>query len=118
MTDLATALGWYSVPVPHGALDSVAELLARTPMVPAQAQWIESLRVPVLMDTAKARTELGWHPRHDALETLEETISVARAGSDLTPAAIAGWGDSASASSCEITWITALISARWVNACG
>jgi nucleoside-diphosphate-sugar epimerase len=79
MTDLATALGWYSVPVPDGALESVAEVLARMPMVPAQAQWIESLRVPVLMDTAKARTELGWHPRHDALETLEETVSAARA---------------------------------------
>jgi nucleoside-diphosphate-sugar epimerase len=78
MTDLATELGWYSVPIPGNALDGVAELVARMPMVPAQAQWIESLRVPVLMDTAKARRELGWRPRHDALETLSESVSTAR----------------------------------------
>jgi nucleoside-diphosphate-sugar epimerase len=79
MTDLATELGWYSVPVPDSALDAVAELIARAPMVPAQAQWIESLRVPVLMDTTKARRELAWRPRHDALETLSETVSASRA---------------------------------------
>ncbi len=79
MSALATALGWYSVPIPESALDGIAEFVARTPMVPAQAQWIESLRVPVLMDTAKARRELGWHPRHQARETLEEMITAARA---------------------------------------
>jgi nucleoside-diphosphate-sugar epimerase len=78
MTDLATELGWYSVPVPESALDAAAELIARAPMVPAQTQWIESLRVPVLMDTGKARRELGWRPRHDAIETLSETVSAAR----------------------------------------
>jgi nucleoside-diphosphate-sugar epimerase len=78
MTDLANALGWYSVPIPASALDGVAELVARMPMVPAPAQWIESLRVPVLMDTSKARRELGWRPHHDALETLEEMVSAAR----------------------------------------
>jgi nucleoside-diphosphate-sugar epimerase len=79
MTDLATELGWYSVPVPVAALDAAAELIARAPMVPAQAQWIESLRVPVLMDTGKARRELDWRPRHDAIETLSETVSASRA---------------------------------------
>jgi len=78
MSELASALGWYSVPIPDSALDGVAEVIARAPMVPAQAQWIESLRVPVLMDTAKTRRELGWRPKHDAAETLDETISAAR----------------------------------------
>ncbi len=31
------------------------------------------------MDTAKARRALGWQPRHDALATLRETITAARA---------------------------------------
>ena len=31
------------------------------------------------MDTAKARTELGWRPEHDAGETLAETVTAARA---------------------------------------
>jgi nucleoside-diphosphate-sugar epimerase len=79
MSALAVALGWYSVPIPGTALEGAAEFVARTPMLPAQAQWIESLRVPVLMDTAKARKELAWRPRHDAQETLEEMVAAARA---------------------------------------
>jgi UDP-glucose 4-epimerase len=78
MSDLASALGWYSVPVPELAVDAAAELVARLPFVPAEAQWIESVRSPVLMDTTKARRELRWRPRHDARETLQEMIDAAR----------------------------------------
>jgi nucleoside-diphosphate-sugar epimerase len=78
ISDLAAALGWYSVPMPAAALDGAAELIARLPMVPAQAQWIESLREPVLMDTSKARRELGWEPRHSSRETLAEMVQAAR----------------------------------------
>ena len=78
MADLAAALGWYSVPVPDLALDAVAEMVARVPFVPVEAQWIESLRAPVLMDTSKARRELHWRPRHDAQQTLRSTIDCAR----------------------------------------
>ena len=78
MSDLAAALGWYSFPVPEAALDSAAELVARLPMVPAQAQWIESVRQPVLMDTSKARRELGWEPRYDARQTLDGMVAAAR----------------------------------------
>ena len=78
MSDLAAALGYYSVRLPGFALDAAAELVARVPFVPAEAQWIESLRYPVLMDTAKARRELRWRPRHDATQTLAEMVTVAR----------------------------------------
>jgi UDP-glucose 4-epimerase len=78
MTNLADALGWYSVPIPELAVDATAEVLARLPFIPAEAQWIESVRTPVLMDTAKARRELRWRPRHDALETLHEMVQAAR----------------------------------------
>lgn len=78
MADLASALGWYSVPVPELAVGAAAELVARLPFVPAEAQWIESVRHPVLMDTSKARRELGWKPRHDAGETLRSMIETAR----------------------------------------
>ncbi len=77
MSDLADALGWYSVPLPEIALDVAAELVARLPFVPAEAQWVESIRTPVLMDTAKARRELGWRPRHTARETLREMVAAA-----------------------------------------
>jgi UDP-glucose 4-epimerase len=78
MSDLADALGWYSIPLPELALDTTAELIARLPFVPSEAQWIETLRTPVLMDTTKARRELRWRPRHDARETLRTMVDAAR----------------------------------------
>jgi nucleoside-diphosphate-sugar epimerase len=53
-------------------------MVGRLGFLPAQAQWIAALREPVIMSTAKARRELGWHPKHDALDTLRETIEAAR----------------------------------------
>jgi UDP-glucose 4-epimerase len=75
---LAEALGWYSIPVPELAVDAVAELVGRIGFLPAQAQWIAAFREPVIMSTAKARKELRWRPRHDALHTLRETITASR----------------------------------------
>jgi nucleoside-diphosphate-sugar epimerase len=78
MSGLATALGWYSVPLPEIAVDAAAELVARLPFIPAEAQWIEAVRTPVLMDTHKARRELHWRPQHEAGETLREMVDAAR----------------------------------------
>jgi nucleoside-diphosphate-sugar epimerase len=77
--DVARELGWHALPVPRAAIDAAAELVARVPRVPAEAMWINVLRKPVLMDTAKARRELRWRPRHGAQETLSETVAAARA---------------------------------------
>jgi len=75
---LADELGWYSIPVPELAVDAAAEMVARLGFLPAQAEWIAAFREPVIMSTAKARKELGWRPRHAALETLRETIRATR----------------------------------------
>jgi nucleoside-diphosphate-sugar epimerase len=75
---LAEELGWYSIPVPELAVDAVAEAVGRLGFLPAQAQWIAAFREPVIMSTSKARRELRWRPRHDALHTLRETITAAR----------------------------------------
>ena len=75
---LAEELGWYSIPVPELAVDAVAEMVGRLGFLPAQAQWIAAFREPVIMSTSKARRELGWRPRHDALQTLRETITATR----------------------------------------
>ncbi len=75
---LADELGWYSIPVPDLAVDAAAEMISRLSFLPAQAQWIAAFREPVLMSTAKAKRELGWRPRHGALETLRETIRATR----------------------------------------
>ncbi len=78
VSELAAELGWYSFPIPETAVESLSELVARFPLLPAQAQWIETLRQPVLVDTTKAREKLGWVPRHDGRETLREMVSAAR----------------------------------------
>jgi len=76
--DLARALGWRSVRVPRLSVAATAEILARVPKLPAELSWINAFRTPVLMDSSKARAELGWEPRLDAFETLYETVADAR----------------------------------------
>jgi UDP-glucose 4-epimerase len=78
MRNLADALGYYTVPVPDLAVDATAEIVSRLPFLPDEASWIEAARIPVLMDTAKARSELKWRPRHDALATLQATVEAHR----------------------------------------
>jgi UDP-glucose 4-epimerase len=78
MSDIASELGWYSIPVPDLLVDATAKIVARLPFLPAEASWIEALRTPVLMDCAKARRLLRWRPRHDAVETLSQTVAAAR----------------------------------------
>jgi UDP-glucose 4-epimerase len=75
MSDLADALGWYSIPVPDLAVDATAEVVSRMPFAPAEAKWIEAGRTPVLMDTTKARRGLRWRPRHPTRETLLATVA-------------------------------------------
>jgi nucleoside-diphosphate-sugar epimerase len=78
IADLAHALGWHAVPAPRLAVGAAAEAVAHLPFLPDEAAWIETVRRPVLMDTAKARRKLYWRPHHDALETLEETVQAVR----------------------------------------
>lgn len=78
LSDVATALGWHSVRAPKPAIDAAAGALDRLPLTPPTAEWLHTLRIPVVMDTAKARRELAWRPKHDAGETLRETVAGAR----------------------------------------
>jgi nucleoside-diphosphate-sugar epimerase len=78
LADVADALGWYSVPIPELAVDATAEIVARVPFLPTEAQWIEAFRTPTLMDCSKARRELRWRPRYDAAETLRQMVDTAR----------------------------------------
>ncbi|HYP22021.1 MAG TPA: NAD-dependent epimerase/dehydratase family protein [Actinomycetota bacterium] len=78
LSDLAHALGWYAVPVPELAVETAASIVSRLPLMPAKATWVNALRVPVLMDTTKAKKDLGWLPEFDVTETLMQTIDSAR----------------------------------------
>ena len=60
------------------------EILSKLPGMPAEAAWLTAFRLPVLMDTRKARDELGWEPQWDAESTLRETIAGAREAGGLS----------------------------------
>lgn len=75
---MARACGWWSVPVPGAAVAALTELANRVPGLPPEVEWLNAFREPTLMDTTKARRELGWKPEWDADATLRETVAGAR----------------------------------------
>ena len=77
-SDLADALGWYSVPVPRLAVGATAEVASRLPLVPASVAWLHSVRQPMLMRTARAARELRWKPQHTSLGTLKVMVDAHR----------------------------------------
>ena len=70
LTEVAHALGARALRVPHAAAVVASEVLARLPFVPAAAEWVHGARTSVLMDTTKARRELGWRPGYTSAQTL------------------------------------------------
>jgi len=77
-SDLADALGWYSIPIPELAVDATAEVIAKLPKTPPQLAWIHSVRKEVLMKTDRARKELGWKPKYSSRRTLKELVAAHR----------------------------------------
>ncbi len=71
-SEVAKAVGAISMRVPHAAAVAISEMLTLLPRVPAAAEWIHVARYSVVMDTAKAKRDLGWAPEHTAAETLAE----------------------------------------------
>jgi UDP-glucose 4-epimerase len=79
MSDVADALGWYSVPVPKPLVDATAEVATRLPFMPETVAWIHAVRKPVLMKTDRAKKLLRWKPKHTARATLKEMADAQRA---------------------------------------
>jgi nucleoside-diphosphate-sugar epimerase len=75
ISDLARTLGWRSVPVPRAAASLAAAAARSLSFASAKLEWAIAADTPVLMDTAKVRRDLDWQPRHDAQETLAETVA-------------------------------------------
>jgi len=76
--DIAGELGWRWVPVPRPAVSVGTAAARRLSFASPKLEWAIAADTPVLMDTTKARRDLGWSPQHDARETLEETVVGAR----------------------------------------
>lgn len=76
-TDVVRELGFTPLPMPARAIYAAARAASsvpRFPLLPPAAEWIEALSHPAIMDTAKAREELGWSPKYSALEALRATL--------------------------------------------
>ena len=61
-------------PLPAGPAQVAARAFAALPFLPPVAQWVEAASHPAIMDTTRAKQELGWAPRFTALETLRDTL--------------------------------------------
>jgi nucleoside-diphosphate-sugar epimerase len=70
MADMASAVGVYSVPVPNMLVGLASRLVTVLPLLPSQAEWVHAARCPMLMDTGRARRDLGWVPKYTAREAL------------------------------------------------
>ncbi|MFL6240229.1 MAG: NAD-dependent epimerase/dehydratase family protein [Actinomycetes bacterium] len=75
IAEVARALGAVPLPIPSSMVTVAADMLARLPMVPAQLEWLQSLRIPVLMDTARAKRDLAWRPAYTSAATLDALAS-------------------------------------------
>lgn len=79
----ARLLGARSVPVPAPVLRGAAQLSWRLRLQPTPSGWVDmGLGVP-LMDTTRAREELGWTPRHTAEEAFLELLEGIRDGAGI-----------------------------------
>ncbi|HWH94278.1 MAG TPA: NAD-dependent epimerase/dehydratase family protein [Baekduia sp.] len=72
--ELARILHARPVPVSARALRAAADLSWRARLQPTDPGWVDLGRGVPLMDTTRARTELGWEPRHSAADALLELL--------------------------------------------
>jgi UDP-glucose 4-epimerase len=72
--ELCEFFGARSFPLPAGVLRGAAQLSWKLRLQPSPPGWVDlALGVP-MMDTTRARTELGWEPSITALDALEDLL--------------------------------------------
>jgi nucleoside-diphosphate-sugar epimerase len=78
--ELGRLLHARTVPVTQGLLRAAADVTWRLRLQPTPSGWVDlAFGVPIL-DSTRARTELGWTPRRTAGEALQELLAGMRAG--------------------------------------
>ena len=75
VADVARELGALPIPVPAAPAQLAARAVARLPFLPPAAEWVEAASRPAIMDTAKAKDQLGWRPRYTGREALRATLA-------------------------------------------
>jgi nucleoside-diphosphate-sugar epimerase len=77
MVEVMRELGFLPLPIPAGAAHAAARALASLPSFgsgPPVTEWAEAMSHPSIMDTSKAKRELGWKPAFTSLEALRATL--------------------------------------------
>ncbi len=76
--DVARELGLTPVSIPGRLVRATARAagaIPRPPGTPPAIDWVEAFSHPAIMDTAKAKRELGWEPRYTGAEALRDTLA-------------------------------------------
>src|SRR5829696_516590 len=77
LVDVAREFGFATLPLPARLVQPAARLAARLPsppFLPPVLEWVEAASHPVIVDSTKAKEQLGWSPRYTALAALRDTI--------------------------------------------
>ncbi len=80
MKAIARVLGARTFELHPGLARALASAAWRAHLVPITPSWLDMGRGVPLMDTTRARTELGWEPRRTALQAIEELLAGMREG--------------------------------------
>jgi UDP-glucose 4-epimerase len=81
--ELANVMDARTVPVPGGLVRALTDLTWRLHLQPTPPGWLDlALGVP-LMDSSRARRELGWEPRRASTDAVRELLEGLRGGRGL-----------------------------------
>jgi UDP-glucose 4-epimerase len=81
--ELARALGARPVPIPRGVLRGGAALAYGLRLQPSEPGWVDMAFAVPVMDTTRARTELGWEPKRSSTAALLDLLDGMREGAGL-----------------------------------
>jgi nucleoside-diphosphate-sugar epimerase len=76
--DVVRELGLTPLTIPGGLIQSAARAASQILLpsfAPPATEWVEAASHPAIMDTTKAKRELGWEPRYTGLEALRATLT-------------------------------------------
>lgn len=80
--ELAEILRARPVKMPRAALRGAAAATFALRLQPSEPGWVDMAYAVPLLDSARARRELGWEPKHTGTEALSELIDAMRRGAD------------------------------------
>ena len=74
LVDVARELRIIPITLPARPVQTAARTVSRLPFLPSMAEWVEAFSHPAIMDTTRAKEQLGWQPRYTSLEALKATL--------------------------------------------